>query len=304
MKKFFMAIIVCCLVFTFSGCEKVSSTIEVDKNVTLQLLDVLQIKNTESNTLYYYYLAMIDNQSQKEYATDGLIYEISDNAETKINPIDSYQSTPISTIPKKESTYIYGYVGFPNNDQKNIGIFLPNQEQFLPFKSVDVKEATNKDVKSSQDDRFIWFENNALSIQIDTSELTEDFVSGNTVYSHLKITYKNKSDDRIVIPYLIPSATLHGVDTTKYKDKGDFASMDLNAAKAVDYSVDGKVSAADYEGIASGYMAYYLDPKQEIVCDINLTFEHVVGYKESDDQKSLLIKLNSKAFGETIEIER
>ena len=41
-----------------------------------------------------------------------------------INVIDKYQSTPTYAISKGQSTYIYGYIGFPNNDQKNLGFNL------------------------------------------------------------------------------------------------------------------------------------------------------------------------------------
>ena len=43
------------------------------------------------------------------------------------------------------------------------------------------------------------------------------------ILKNIKITYKNKTDSRIIVPYLTPSATLEGVDLS---NKYDFANMD------------------------------------------------------------------------------
>ena len=69
-------------------------------------------------------MAIIENNSDSSYDTSLLSYSLTDDKDENINAIDRYMSTPSSTIASNESTYVYGYVGFPNNNQKDIGFYF------------------------------------------------------------------------------------------------------------------------------------------------------------------------------------
>lgn len=118
MKKIVSMLCACVLSLSLFGCSKPENNVELKKNVSCQLLDVLTITNDTDNSTYYYYLASVENKGKKPYDTKNLIYTVTDDNEKDISVIDKYQSTPSYIINKGQNTYIYGYIGFPNNDQK------------------------------------------------------------------------------------------------------------------------------------------------------------------------------------------
>ena len=76
-------------------------------------------------------------------------------------------------------------------------------------------------------------------IPSNASKTKADFSNGTTKLSNLQITYINKTDHNIVIPYLEPHGILNGLDLTQYSDKGDFSGMSLEDYKKIDFSNDG-----------------------------------------------------------------
>ena len=112
MKKILSMLWVCVLTLSLSGWTKPENNVELKKNVSCQLLDVLTITNDTDNSTYYYYLASVENKGKKPYDTKNLIYTVTDDNEKDISVIDKYQSTPSYIINKGQNTYIYGYIGF------------------------------------------------------------------------------------------------------------------------------------------------------------------------------------------------
>ena len=245
-------------------------------------------------------MAIIENNSDSSYDTSLLSYSLTDDKDENINAIDCYMSTPSSTIASNESTYVYGYVGFPNNNQKDIGFYFPKTEDFLSFNAADVREADNTQIQEQGKEKFTLFEDGAMAIEVDASKTKADFSNGTTKLSNLQITYINKTDHNIVIPYLEPHGILNGLDLTQYSDKGDFSGMSLEDYKKIDFSNDGLApKTEDHEGTATGYIVYFLEPQKEMICNIEFTFENV-GIDYSDkDTNVFTINLISNSFGST-----
>ena len=143
-----------------------------------------------------------------------------------------------------------------------------------------------------------------MVIEVDASKTKADFSNGTTKLSNLQITYINKTDHNIVIPYLEPHSILNGLDLTQYSDKGDFSGMSLEDYKKIDFSNDGLApKTEDYEGTATGYIVYFLEPQKEMTCNIEFTFENV-GIDFSDkDTNVFTINLISNSFGSTTTFE-
>ena len=94
MKKIITMLCICVLSLSLFGCSKPENNVELKKNVTCQLLDVLTITNESDNSTYYYYLASIENKGKKPYNTKNLSYRVMDDNKKEISVIDTYQSTP------------------------------------------------------------------------------------------------------------------------------------------------------------------------------------------------------------------
>lgn len=300
MKKI-LSLLLCSLIFVqLFGCSKPSSTVYIKEDVTFELLDVMRIKNNQSNSIYYYYIAMINNQSDTEYDTSLLSFSLTDDKEETVNSINSEMSSPSTKLSSKQSTYVYGYIGFPNNDQKNLGFYFPKTEDFLSFNSVSVREATNDQIQENGTTKFTLFEDSALSIDVDASDTKTDFANGTTTLSNIKVTYTNKTKNRIVVPYLKPKGILNGLDLTKYTDKADFSSITLDEYKKIDFSNNNlPPKTENIESEATGYIVYYLEPEQSVECNIGFSFENAgIDYTDKDTEV-FTIRLISDSFGST-----
>lgn len=300
MKKIislFCSFVLCISLF---GCSNQPSSIALKKNVSFELLDVIKIKNNESNSIYYYYMAQISNESKKDYNTTMLSYSLSDDKEEVVNAIDKYSSTPNPVISKGESTYIYGYIGFPNNNQNDLGFYFPKLKEFLSFSSIKVREMDNSQIKKDGSKKFTLFEDNSMAIKVNAKKAKSEFSNGNITLSNIKLTYENKTKNRIVVPYLEPKGILNGLDLKKYSDKGDFSSMSLEDFKKIDFTNNGlSPKTENIEADATGYVVYYLEPEQSIECNISFTFENAgIDYSDKDTDV-FTVKLISSSFGST-----
>ena len=283
------------------GCkEQESPHLQLQKGVTMTLLDALRVTNETNNTVYYYFLADIENKSKSDFLTDSVIYEITDEFNQKIHPIDSLQRMITKSIAPDQSSFVYGYVGYPNNNQDNMGLLFPKEKKFLPFSSVKVREIDDKNVKYSHSDQFTLFSDSSFAFHVDSKDLEYSFENGNSMVKGLKITYENKTDRHLVVPYITPQASMLGIDLEDFPDKGDFSKMNTADIKKVDFSKDGmSARTSKVEGISTGYECFYLPAKQKVECDIVFIFEHVVPDFKSDNSKSIVIDLNSSSFGYT-----
>lgn len=69
----------------------------------------------------------------------------------------------------------------------------------------------------------MFFEDDALKISVDGSKAKYVYENNETVLKNVKIRYENKTESRITVPYITPSATLEGIDLS---GKGEFSSME------------------------------------------------------------------------------
>lgn len=305
MKKILSMILSLSLLFSVTGCSNSSkgpSSIELKENVTFSLVDCLEVKNEESNSVFYYFLSEIKNNSDSNYKMDTLSYSITDNNDKTINAIDAYQMSPNDELAPNESTFLYGYIGFPNNDQEDIGLSFKKQKSFISFHSIDVRKVNNKQIKkANKKGKFTLFEDDTFKIEIDGSDIQTSFTNGNTQLSNLKITYTNKTKSDIVIPYLKPTATINGININNYINKDEIAAKDLEGIKSFDFSKDGmapKTSLIRAE--ATGYALYYLEKEQSLTCDLGFVFEHTAPDYTKKSDNDFVIELNSQSFGTTV----
>ena len=299
MKKVFkicLCFLMTCMLF---GCkEKVNPNIELKKDVTFQLLDALQITNKTNNTVYYYFLASIENKSNQDFLTNSISYEITDESNTKLHSIDSSQKLITQTLEPEQSTFICGYVGYPNNNQENMGILFSKNKKFVPFSSVDVRKISDKNIQYSKEKKFTLYKDSSFTFDVDASNMEYAFENGNSMIKGLKITYENKTDNHLVVPYITPHATMVGINLEDFTNKGDFSKMDTAAIKKVDFKtndMDPRTSKID--GTSTGYECFYLPAKQKVVCDVVFIFEHSVPDFKNKNPEAILIDLNSASLG-------
>ena len=299
MKKIIVYICTFILCCSLSGCSR-QTTVSLKEDVFFSLEDVMVIKNKESNSIYYYYMAVIDNQSNKSYDTSLLSFSLTDDKDDDLNAIDRYMSTPSNSISPNESTYVYGFVGFPNNNQKDIGIYFPKTDEFLSFHSVKQREADNNQIQKNGNEKFTLFEDSSMSINVDASQTKTDFKDGLTTLNDLMITYTNKTDHMIVVPYLEPEGILNGLILSDYSQRGNFNNMSLEDYKKIDFSADGLAPKTEnIKGNPTGYILYFLEPEQSVKCNIGFTFENA-GIDFTDKDKDVFtINLISSSFGST-----
>lgn len=300
MKKILSVLCVGLISLSLIGCASKEPYVELDDQVEFELSDVMTITNDESNSIYYYYMATITNNSKETYSTNDVAYSITDDGDSHLKPIDQKESVPITTVMPEQTAYVYGYIGFPNNNQNDMGFYFKDLDEFLSFQSVKVRHATNQDIHESDDLSFTLYEDDALSIQVNGKNSKAIFENGTTTLTDFKITYTNKTDRQIVVPYLVPKATLNGLLLTEYTDKGDFSHMSEEELKKIDFKKDGMAPKTDsIDGEAYGYIVEYLDPKQSLECNIGFTFKNAAINYQSKNKDCFEVDLVSSAFGIT-----
>ena len=300
-----LSLLLCC---SLVGCGigKTSPILEIKKGISFELLDALRVDNATNNTVYYYFLGNVENNSKSDFSMSNLEYEITDKENKKIHSIDSDEVKIVQELKAGQSTFIYGYVGYPNNNQENMGISFPKFDQFLPFSSVDVRKISDKNVKHSDSKKFTLYEDDQFKCKVDASDLKYSFENGNSVVRGLKVTYKNKTDQQRVVPYLTPKGTLSGLDLNLYANLGDFSKMPLEKVKKIRFKKAGnQLRTIKKESMTTGYECFYLDKKQSITCEIGFIFEKCIPDFKKHDPKAITIDLNSASFGysDTIQVD-
>ena len=296
----FFALIFCIHCTACTNKDYGSSQVELAKDVNFSLTDVWEIKNTESNTMYYYYFAIIENNSKKQFDMNNLSFKIKDKDNDTITGIDQETMSPSYMLEPKQSTFVYGYIGYPDSQQKNVGIQFEKPNVFVSFHSIDLRSSTDQDIVEKGKKSFTLFEDDALRIDVNAKNTKTLFENGTTKLSDFQITYTNKTDSYLVIPYLQPKAVLNGLNLTKYSDKGNFKEMSEKEFKKIDFTKDGMPpKTEDMDSEATGYVVYYLNPEQILTCNIEFTFQNA-GIDYADENKDVFdIQLISSAFGST-----
>ncbi|MDD7281883.1 hypothetical protein [Floccifex sp.] len=308
MKKFLKILACFSLTLTLGACSK-NPTYQLSDKVNLTLSDVLKVENEKQNTIYYYYLIDIENNSDADYDLSDFSYTIKEKGEKEaVQAIDQNKFMPSTIVPASEKAYIAGYIGFPNNDQKNIGIEFNSSKDFLAFKNAKIRTASSNDIATKQVGMAQkLFENDELTISYDYSQAEINYFEGNTVVSNFYITYENKTDQRIVIPYVTPLGTLNGCLSSDYASKGDFKTMTMDDIKKLDLKTDGLLAPTkNIAGESGGYALLYLDPEQSLSCNTMITFPNSFIYYQEDDKEPITIQLTCPAIGidRTIKLTR
>lgn len=299
MKKIFAILFSFLLCLSFTGCSK-NPSYSISKDITLTLQDVLKVENEKQNTIYYYYLIDIQNDSDSDYNLEDLSYTIKEKgSDEAIGAIDQNKFVPSKIVPANEKAYIAGYIGFPNNDQKNIGIEFNSSKDFLAFKNAKIRKASSSEIATKQVGMAQkLYESDDLLISYDYSQAEINFFEGNTVVSNFYIKYENKTDQRIVIPYVTPYGTLNGCLTSDYASKGDFSTMSMDDIKKLDLKTDGLLAQTkNISGESSGYALLYLDPEQSLSCNTSITFHNSFIYYQESDEEPITIVMSCQAIG-------
>lgn len=75
----------------------------------------------------------MENKSDKVYHMSNLNYRMAShdgNQNNSINAIDRMQTVITNDVNPEQSTFVYGFIGFANSDQKNPGLYFPDQDVF------------------------------------------------------------------------------------------------------------------------------------------------------------------------------
>lgn len=298
MKKLAAFLTALCLSLSLTACARPSDTVELKEGVSFALTDALRITNNTTNTVYYYFLASVDNKSSEGYSMDSLSYHITDEGNSDIHEIDKDKVTITRTVQPDQNTFVYGYAGYPNNNQKNMGLYFPKEKQFLPFNSVKVREISDKNVHYSDSNKYVLYDDKYFTIEVDGSDCKYEYREGNSYISGLTITYTNKTEDRLVVPYIKPDAVMTGLKLSEIKDKGNLAAMSLEELKQVDLSSDGMAPRTkQYYGESFGYECFYLGARQSVPCSVTFTFGDVIPDFANYNPKGVEVDLNCPALG-------
>lgn len=299
MKKIFRAFLACLLIIGLVGCSKSKPTLEIQEGVELELLDVLRVNNKLSNSVYYYFLASVTNDSEKVYHMSNLEYVAQDQStENKINPIERYQTTIATDVNTGMSTLVYGYIGYPDAKEKNVGLFFPKTDSFIPFSSVNIRQINDSNIVNSDEKKFTIYEDNDFSFSVDATNVEYSYENGTSYVKGLQLTYSNKSQNRLVVPYLTPVCTMTGVKLSSYSNENELKSMSLDTLRKQDFYINEKPpKTEEFTGEATGYQVFYLSPEQTLSTPVNFSFEGEIPDFTSDRNQGLTINITSPALG-------
>lgn len=303
MKKILSALLALFLVFGLTGCSSSSSSaeshIEIQEGVRFELLDVLRVSNHSSNTIYYYFLASVSNNSDEVYHMSNLEYVITDDgSQESINPIERFQTTITNNVNSGVSTFVYGYIGYPNAKEKNAGLRFPKNDAFIPFSSVKIRDINDDNVQNSSEKKFTVYEDDYFSFEVDAENVEYSYADGNSYVKSLKITYTNKTDSRLVVPYLTPVCTMDGLKLENYAKGESWKSMSLEELRKQDFKVNNLPPKTEsFTGEATGYQVFYLSAEQSLTTPVDFTFPGEIPDFSSDPNTGLTINITSPALG-------
>ncbi len=301
LKKITVLFVICLMTLSLAACQSSGdSSIEIKEGVRFQILDALKVTNKTSNTVYYYFLASVENKSKEVYHMSNLNYQMASRegqGSTNINAIDRMQTVITNDVAPDQSTFVYGYIGFANMDQNNPGLYFPAEDKFLPFSSVKVRTINDDNIVNSAEAAFTIYEDDYFEFDVDAKDLKYSWKDGKSRVTGLNITYRNRTKDRLVVPFLSPICTIDGLKLSDQKDAKKLKSMSLDELKKQDFKVNGKAPKTEtFTGNALGYQLYYLGPEQEVTCPVVFEFENVIPDFASKNG-SITININSPALG-------
>ncbi|MCF0259400.1 MAG: hypothetical protein HUJ54_06020 [Erysipelotrichaceae bacterium] len=289
-----------------TGCSAGSNKVMIQDGVNFKLMDVLKVTNPDTNAVYYYYLAQVTNTSDSVYHMSTLTYYVSEENRdhTQVTSIDKSQQLITNDLYKNQSTSVYGYVGFPNSKNNNYGIYFPNQKQFVSFNSVSVRNINDKDLKEAEGDKFTAYEDSSFAIEVDTSNMKYSYKDGNSKVEGLIITYKNKTKNMLVVPYLTPVGKMEGLELKSLPDPDKLKSMSLEELKKQDFSQNGLApKTTSIEGEAKGYQMYYLPAGISLPSNISIEFDGAIPDFSTPGGLSVVLKSAALGYSQTLKVK-
>lgn len=287
--------------FTVAGCQPKADHIEVADQVKFSLVDVLEVDNHQVNTVFFYFLASVENNSKKTYHMSNLSYQLSAPSRDgyhAINPIDQYKTVITNDVKPGMTTYVYGYIGVPRTSDTNIGLYVKTEDAFIPFDSVKIRTIQDERVTNSEEKKFTVYSDEYYEFEVDSSNVAYHYEKGKSFVDGLKIKYRNKTDQRLVIPFLSPQCTIDGFKVSSLPDADKLKKMSLEEISKQDFSTKGM--AAKTESIKAetlGYQVFYLGPEQELTANILFEAGDAIPDFSAKQKNGITISINSPALG-------
>lgn len=302
MKKLMNMLIAFFMALSLAACsEPAVTSVEISDKVELSMVDVLEVDNSAANTVFFYFLAGIENNSDSIYHMSNLVYSL--RAKTKdgykqINPIDQFKTIVSNDVQPGMSTYIYGYIGVPKTSDKNIGLFVEGDDAYIPFSSTKIRKIDDSKIVNSDEKKLVIYEDEYFSFDVDASELAYHYAEGKSSIDGLKITYRNKTDQRLVVPYLSPICTIDGLRIADQPNAEDLMHMSQEDISKFDFSSNGMQARTEsIRAECYGYELFYLGPEQEVTANILFEADGVIPDFSAKMKNGITININSPALG-------
>lgn len=301
MKKLISLFLCLFLSLSLVGCGSKPSSIEVADGVNFSLVDVLEVSNAQVNTIYFYFLASVENTSDKTYHTSNLNYQlcVPDHGEyTPINPIDQYKTIITNDVRKGMTTYVYGYIGVPNTADKNIGLYVKAKDSFIPFDSVKIRTIKDDGIAHSEEKKFTVYSDQYYEFEVDATNVAYKYKDGNSTIEGLKIIYRNKTNSRLVIPFLSPICDIDGFKVSSLSNADKLKAMSQEEIEKQDFSQKGlEAKTQQIRAETLGYQVFYLAPEQELKADILFEAKDAIPDFSAKQKNGVTITINSPALG-------
>ena len=301
MKKLLSALLCFLMAFTLAGCQPKVSSIEVADGVDFKLVDVLEVENHQVNTVYYYFLASIENNSESVYHMSNLVYQLSASSKDgykPINPIDQFKTIITNDVNPGSSTYIYGYIGVPKTEDRTIGLYVKKEDSFIPFDSVKIRTIQDDKITNSDAKKFTVYSDDYYEFEVDAENVTYTYKDGKSTIDGLLINYKNKTDSRLVVPFLSPACTIDGFKVSSLPDADKLKGMPLEEISQQKFEQNGMSAKTEaIKATTYGYQVFYLDPNQELTAHILFEADDAIPDFSAKQKNGVTITINSPAFG-------
>lgn len=301
MKKILSALLCFLMALSLVGCQQKVTSIEVSDGVEFKLVDVLEVDNHQVNTVYYYFLASIENNSDKVYHMSNLVYTLSAPSKDgykQINPIDQFKTIITNDVAPGSSTYTYGYIGVPKTEDRTIGLYVKAKDSFIPFDSVKIRTIEDENVTNSDQKKFVVYSDEYYEFEVDAENVTYSYKDGKSTIDGLLINYKNKTDSRLVIPYLSPTCVIDGFRVSALPDADKLKAMSLEEISQAKFESNGMgAKTQPIKTETYGYQVFYLDPNQELTAHIMFEAADAIPDFSAKQKNGITITINSPAFG-------
>lgn len=301
MKKLISLFVCLMMSLSMAACSAKTDKIEVAEKVDFSLVDVLEVDNRQVNTVFFYFLASIENNSDKTYHMSNLNYQLcapSKDGYRQINPIDQFKTIITNDVKPGMTTYVYGYIGVPKASDKNIGLYVKAEDAFIPFDAVKIRTIEDDKITNSEEKKFTVYSDEYYEFEVDASEVSYHYKDGNSTIDGLKIDYRNKTDQRLVIPFLSPVCTIDGFKVSSLPDADKLKGMSQDEIAKQNFTDKGL--AAKTESIKAetlGFQVFYLAPRQELSANITFEANDAIPDFSAKQKNNITISINSPALG-------